>query len=155
MSFQISALDEEAFRPLFALDEEALRHHGARRCVADRRPGFPCRVSLEDADPGDTVILLPYVHLDADSPYRASGPIFVREGARRATPAPGEVPELLRRRPLSVRAFDRDSLMLASDVVEGPALEQAIDRLFADRQVEFLHVHFARPGCYACRIDRR
>lgn len=155
MDFQISSLPDHAFRPLFTLDDEALRRRGARRCIADRQPGFPCRVSLEDAAPGETVILTPFVHLDIDSPYRASGPIFVRETARRAVPAPGEVPELLRLRPLSVRAYDSASLMVAADVVDGRELEGAVERLFADSGVAFLHVHFARPGCYACRVDRR
>jgi hypothetical protein len=154
MSFRISALPDELFRPWFDLDDAALRQRGARRSVVDRRPGFPCRVSLEDAAPGETVILLPFAHLDADSPYRASGPIFVRSGVRRAIPGPGDVPGLLRLRPLSVRAYDRASLMIGAEVVEGPALEQAIDRLLGDDRTDFLHVHFARPGCYACRIDR-
>lgn len=155
MTFQISALPDDLFGPWFAMDDDALRQRGARRYVADRRPGFPCRVSLEDAAPGETLILVPYTHLDTDSPYRASGPVFVREGARRATPAVNEVPHLLRLRPLSVRAYDRGSLMVAADVVDGRELEQAIDRLFGDERVEFLHVHYAKPGCYACRIDRR
>jgi hypothetical protein len=154
MTFQISALPGETFAPLFDLDDASLCHRGARRCVADARPGFPCRVSLDDAAPGETVILLSYVHLDADSPYRASGPIFVRQGARRASPAPREVPHLLRSRTLSVRAYDGRSLMLAADVVDGRDLEQAVGRLFDDERAAFLHVHFAKPGCYACRIDR-
>ena len=81
-------------------------------------------------------------------------PIFVREGARQAAPRPGEVPKLLRLRLLSVRAYDSNSLMLDADVVDGKALEPAIERLFSDPRIAYLHVHFARPGCYACRVDR-
>jgi hypothetical protein len=154
MTFQIASLPDEMFRQWFELDEETVRQRGARRYTANERPGFPCRVSLEDAWPGDTVMLVPYAHLDADSPYRASGPVFVRAGARRAAPAPGEVPELLRLRLLSVRGYDRRSLMRAAEVVDGRDLERAIGRLFGDDRVAFLHVHFAGPGCYACRIDR-
>ena len=154
MTFQISALSGEGFAPLFDMDDATLRQHGARRYVADARPGFPCRVSLEDATPGESVILLPYAHLEADSPYRASGPIFVRHGARRASPAVNEVPDLLRLRSLSVRAYDRESLMLAAEVTEGRDLEETIGRLLDDERAAFLHVHFAKPGCYACRVDR-
>lgn len=154
MSFQIVALPLEPFAPLFALDDDALRALGARRYVADRQPGFPCRVSLAAAAPGERVVLVPYVHQDADSPYRASGPIFVRENARPITLDAGAVPELLRSRVLSVRAYDADALMLSADVVEGGNLEGVIELMLADRRVAYLHVHFARPGCFACRVDR-
>ena len=154
MSFQIVALPLEPFTRFFALDDEALRAKGAKRYVADRQPGFPCRVSLRDAAPGERVVLVPFKHQDADSPYRASGPIFVREQAHRADVAANEVPELLRTRILSVRAYDTDGLMIDADVVDGRELELLIGRLFSDERVEYLHVHFARPGCFACRIDR-
>ncbi len=154
MTFRISSLPEDLFQPLFSMTDDDLHHVGARRYVADRRPGFPCRVSLDDAAPGETVILAPFTHLDTESPYRASGPVFVREAARRAVPADGEVPVLLRHRALSVRAYDAASLMVAADVTDGRALEAVVERLFDDARVAFLHVHFAKPGCYACRVDR-
>ncbi len=155
MSFQISALAHDAFAPLFALDDEQLAERGAKRYVADRKPGFPCRVSLEDAEPGERLVLVPFVHQPAESPYRAAGPVFVREGARQATPQADEVPALLRSRLLSVRAYDADSLMVEADVVEGRELEALVARLFASARVSYLHVHFAKPGCFACRVDRR
>jgi hypothetical protein len=154
MSFQVRTLPLETFTPLFTLDDEQLRARGAKRYVADRRPGFPCRVSLMDAEPGERVVLVPYTHQDEDSPYRASGPIFVRETARQAAFDAGEVPALLRLRVLSVRAYDKDALMLDADVIDGREIESLIGRLFADPQVWYLHVHFARPGCFACRVDR-
>ena len=154
MAFRVSALPEQEFAELFSLDESELRSRGAKRYIADSRPGFPCRVSLEDAAPGEPVILLPFAHQTADSPYKASGPIFVREGARRAAPAIDQVPELLRLRMLSVRAYDGQSLMRDADVVDGRDLEAVVERFFANPRVSYLHVHFARPGCYACRIDR-
>jgi hypothetical protein len=154
MPFQVVALPEQEFTDLFSMDERQLRERGAKRYIADRKPGFPCRVSLEDASPGEVVILAPFVHQPADSPYRASGPIFIRDGARRAAPAIGAVPELLRSRMLSVRAYDPESLMREADVVDGRELEAVVQRMFGDARVGYLHVHFARPGCYACRIDR-
>jgi hypothetical protein len=155
MSFQVSALTHDEFAPLFALDDQQLAERGAKRYVADRKPGFPCRVSLEDAEPGERLLLVPFVHQPAQSPYRAAGPVFVREGARQATPGTNEVPALLRSRLLSVRAYDADSLMVEADVVEGRELETLLARLFGNARVSYLHVHFAKPGCFACRIDRR
>jgi hypothetical protein len=153
-AFRFVALPAERFAPLFALDDEALSAIGARRIRAYEKPGFPCRVSLEDAEPGESVLLLPFEHHDADSPYRSSGPIFVREHARTASPEPGEIPEFLRFRLLSVRAYDGAGMLTASEVAEGRELESVIERLFEDATVVTLHVHNARPGCFNCRVVR-
>src|SRR5256885_6173964 len=112
MGFQISPLQRERFDRLFDMSEEALAGLGAMQYVADRKPGFPCRVSLRDAEPGERVILVPFEHQDAASPYRASGPIFVREGAADARVPPDAVPDVLRTRLLSVRAYDGAHLMI-------------------------------------------
>ena len=153
-AFRVSALPHEPFRELFALDDAALAARGIRRVIADDKPGFPCRVSLVDAEPGETLLLLHFLHHDVPGPYRASGPIYVRERASTAVPAPGEVPELLRVRLLSLRAYDADGLLRAADVTEGRDLETVIARLFADPAVSYIHAHNARAGCYDCRIDR-
>lgn len=154
MGFRIAALPRDEFAPLFTLDDEQLRARGAKRYVADRRPGFPCRVSLEDAALGEALVLVPFTHQPADTPYHASGPIFIRETARQAAPDVNEVPDQLRLRLLSLRAYDAEALMVDADVVDGRELEPVVERLLSDARVQYIHVHFARPGCYACRIDR-
>src|SRR5882672_6698915 len=155
MSFRISSLPVEPFAPLFGLSDEELLAHGARRAVADEKPGFPCRVTLADAEPGETLLLLNYQHLpEESSPYRATGPIFVRESAQGGTAVTDSVPDYLARRILSVRAYDRDGMMLDADVVEGKTLAPAITRFFENDGVAYLHAHFAKRGCYAARIDR-
>ena len=152
--FQIVPIPIEMFGPFLAMTDAELRLHGARRLVADEKPGFPCRVSLVDADPGETVLLLPFVHHDVNSPYRASGPIFVREAAGTARPEPGEIPMVLRARLISVRAYDAEAMLVGSDVVEGRDLAPRIQRFFEERNVQYLHLHNARPGCYSCMADR-
>ena len=154
MGFRISTLTRDRFEHLFGLGDERLAQIGARRYVADRKPGFPCRVSLQDAEPGERVILLPFQHQPDGSPYRASGPIFVREAAVDVAVRADTIPDLLRTRLLSVRAYDRNDLMIDADVVDGHDVEAVIERLLGDDRVRYLHVHFARPGCYACRVDR-
>jgi len=155
MSFRISSLPVEPFAPLFGLSDEALLKHGARRAICDEKPGFPCRVTLADAEPGESLILLNYQHLaEESSPYRAKGPIFVRESAKAGVALVDEVPDYLARRILSVRAYDQDGMMLDADVVEGKALAPVIARLLAVEGVDYIHAHFAKRGCYAARIDR-
>ncbi|MBI1391358.1 MAG: DUF1203 domain-containing protein [Alphaproteobacteria bacterium] len=154
MSFRIRALPATEFAALFDLDDEALAARHGRRVVVDCSPGFPCRVSLADAEVGETVLLVNFTHHDVATPYRASHAIFVREGAERATLAQGEVPAALARRLLSFRAFDAKGDMVAAEVADGRDFSDAVRRLFADPGVEFLHAHNAGPGCYACRVDR-
>lgn len=154
MSFLISALPVEPFRHLFGQCDATLAAHGAIRRIADTKPGFPCRVFLEDAEIGEPVLLINYEHLPADSPYRSRYAIYVRERAAEAHPEVDEVPQQLRSRLLSVRGFDAQSMLQNAEVVDGSQLEAAIERLFADPRVAFLHVHNAKPGCYAARVDR-
>jgi hypothetical protein len=152
--FQISALRRDEFDELFRLDDHELAARGAKRYRADRKPGFPCRVSLQDAEPGEQVILVPYSHQSACSPYKASGPIFVREHAQTASIPPDTIPALLRTRVLSVRAYDAHHLMTGAEVIDGRELELSLTRTLENEHVSYVHVHFAGPGCYACRVDR-
>ena len=155
MDFRISGIPVAPFKLLFDLDDTELLKLGARRHIADEKPGFPCRVSLEDAEPGERLILVNYAHQpEISSPYRASGPIFVREAVHETFDRTNEIPEQLRLRMLSVRAYDRDALIADADVVEGTGLEAMIARMFARRDTAYIHAHYARRGCYACRIDR-
>ena len=154
MSFQIFALDPDQFSHLFRQDDEVLARHGVLRKVADNNPGYPCRVSLQDAEVGETLLLLNFEHQPASTPYRSRHAIFVREGATRANPARNEVPEMFRHRLLSVRAFDAQGLMVEADVVDGTDLEYLITRLLDNSSTDYLHIHNARLGCYAARVER-
>ncbi len=152
--FRILALPRETFTPLFKLDDATLRARGVERQTVDADGGIPCRVSLVEAAPGEAVYLLPHVHHDVDSPYRATGPIYVRELAETAHPAIDEIPAMLERRLLSVRGYDAQAMMITAEVVEGAGLRETIAALFGDPRIVTLHVHNARPGCFNCRIER-
>jgi hypothetical protein len=85
------------------------------------------------------VILLPYTHHDVASPYRASGPIFVREHAEQADLCVNQIPEVIRERLLSIHAYDAAGFMIEAEVVEGPHLEDQVGRFFAHAKVAYLH----------------
>ena len=122
--------------------------------TVDAKPGFPCRVSLEDAEIGEQVVLLPFAHHDVDSPYRASGPIFVREKANEADLPVGEVPAVVSTRTISVRAYDKNSMMIDGTVVPGSEIKDQIEKLFADPRIAYLHLHNAGASCYSCKVER-
>ncbi len=153
-SFRLVGLAAENFESFFAMPDAELAALGARRVVAAAAVGFPCRVSLVDADVGDELLLLPFEHLSTGSPYRASGPVFVRRGARRAVLAPGELPPYVTRRVMSVRAYDSGDMMVDADVCEGARVRETLDRFVADEAVAYVHLHNAKRGCFSCRVER-
>ncbi len=153
-SFRMTGLSPEPFRHLFGLSDEALAEHHARRVVADARPGYPDRVALRDAEIGETLILVNHAHLPEPGPYRSSHAVFVIEHAGDRYDEIDTVPPALRPRMLSLRAFDDTGLMTDADLVDGRDVETLVARLFADPATAFIHVHYAKRGCYACRVDR-
>jgi hypothetical protein len=154
MGFRVLGLPASRFEQFYGMDESALAERGIRVQIADEKPGFPCRVSLRDAEPGQRVLLLNFEHQPAATPYRAAHAIFVTEGATEAHPEPGEIPEVLRPRLLSVRAFDAEGMMVDADVGEGRDAAPLFERLLANPAVSYLHVHNAKRGCYAARVER-
>ena len=154
MSFRITGLSPEPFRHLFGLSDAELRVHGAIRMIADKNPGFPDRIEIRDAEPGEALLLVNYTHQPAPTPYRASHAIFVIEGAKVRYDRIDEIPPALRLRTLSLRAFDKYDLIVDADLVDGGNVESTIQRFFADPRVAYIHAHYAKYGCYAARIDR-
>ena len=154
MTFRILGLEPEAFAPLFDLDDETLLARGVHRFIADEPHAAPCRITLEDAEPGERLLLLNYRHQPAVSPFRASGPIFVRESARRAFDERGRMPPALERRTLSVRAYDGQAMMVKGQVVAGAEAGGLLETWFQDPAVAEIHLHYAARGCFAARAVR-
>ena len=154
IDFRIQGLPPEPFLPLYGLSDEELANRSAKRYVASAKSGFPDRIEMRDAEPGERLILVNYVHQPADTPYRASHAVFVLEGAEKSYDAVNEVPEVLLRRLISIRAFDPDHWMLEGDVCDGRELDATIRKLLVKPEVAYLHAHYAKHGCYAARIER-
>lgn len=153
-SFQLSGIPHEPYASLFELSDQELVQYHAKRVIADSDSGFPCRISLRDAGIGDELLLLPFVHMDVESPYRSSGPIFVRRGQTRCVLQPDEVPPYVSRRLMSLRAYDTQQRMLSGSVVEGDRVSSALDTLFENPAVSYVHLHNAGHGCFSC-VARR
>ncbi len=154
MSFRITGLSPAPFIPLYGLSEAELAQLGVIRYPVDKNPGFPDRVEMRDAAPGESMLLLNHVCQPAETPYRATHAIFVREGATRAFDEVDTVPEVLRRRLLSLRAYDAKGMMIDADVVDGAEVDDLIKRLLDNAEVSYIHAHNAKRGCYAGRIER-
>jgi hypothetical protein len=154
MTFRIKGLSAEPFRHLYGLDADVLATSGVRRYVVDKKPGFPDRITMRDAEIGETALLLNHFTHDVDTPYRTAYAIFVREGAEETFDALDEVPPAMRPRLLSLRGFDTSGMLIDADVVDGRDVESLIERLFALPRVAYIHAHNARHGCYSGLIER-
>jgi hypothetical protein len=153
MTYRIKGLDPAPFAALFALDDHQLEAQGMTRMTV-RDNGFPCRVSLRDAEIGDEVILLNHVSHDGGNPYRASHAIFVSKSARQAAQYVDAIPPALDRRILSLRAFDADGMMVEAALAQPGEADPAVRKLLANPAADHIDAHNATRGCFAARIDR-
>jgi hypothetical protein len=154
MDFRITGLPAEEFAHLAGASEDRLLELGIQRTRIDAPHSAPDRISLRDADPGETVLLLNYEHLPVASPYRSRHAIYIIEGERRTFDAVNEVPDVMRRRMLSLRAFDKAGAMIDADLSDGREVEALIGKLLANPRTSYVHAHYAKRGCYAARIER-
>lgn len=153
-NFQIKGIESNSFLHLFDLTDEELSNIDAKRIVVDEKPGYPCRISLKEANIGETIITIPFKHHDVDSPYKASGPIFVRENVATAKLDTNEIPEILQQRFLSLRVYDDKHMMIDAKTTNGKNIKEVIQDLFLNENAQYIHIHNANPGCYNCRVER-
>jgi hypothetical protein len=153
MGFRIAGLDPDLFADLHSLPDAALAERSMQRVRIEAKHAAPCRISLDDAEIGEAVLLLNYDHLPADTPYRQQGPIFVRETRTRCD-VTDVIPPAMARRTLSLRGFDVEHMMIEADLVEGAEAAVLIERFFANPKVDYIHAHYARRGCFAAAIRR-
>jgi hypothetical protein len=154
MTYRIEGIDPARFAHLVGLSDDALDDHGAIRVTADAKPGFPCRVSLADAEPGETLLLVNHVSHDADTPYRATHAIFINEAATQAAVYRDTLPPAFAGRVLSLRAFDRDGMMRDAALAQPGEADKVIRALLDDPEIDHVDAHNATRGCFAARIER-
>lgn len=154
MTYRISGLDPAEFAALRGADEATLAAHNAVRVVAANKPGFPCRVTLEDAEPNESLILLHHVSHDVATPYRSAYAIYVREGAERAATYVDELPPVFANRPLAFRAFDAAGMLRNAALAAPGEADAAIRNLFDAPEIAYIDAHNAAHGCFAARVER-
>lgn len=150
MSYQIQPLAPQPFASLFDLTEQELQQRNIVRMQATSSPGFPCRFSLSDAEPGEWMLLLNYCHLPEAGPYHSSHAIFISQTglSDQALPAPQSIPLMLQRRTLSLRAFNAKQMMLDARLCAGTEADALIRELLLLPDCDFVHIHTAIRGCY-------
>ena len=110
-AFIMKALLAEEFESLFEANDEELARRNATWLNVDSNPGYPCRVTLSDAEVGERVLAIAFDHHDVASPYKSAGPILIRDNAVTRKLDVNEVPEMFHHRLLSIRGYDFDHMM--------------------------------------------
>jgi hypothetical protein len=154
MTYRVRGLSPAPFRHWFGLSDAALATEGVLRVEADAQHGFPCRVTLEDAAPGERLLLFNHQHHDTVSPYRSAYAIYVREEASVAAEHVGTLPAMLERRTLALRGFDANGLLQAAQLTAPGEAEPGVRDLLERPEIAYLHAHNAAYGCFLARIDR-
>jgi hypothetical protein len=153
-NFQIKALPYSQFAHLFSANDTELKDIDAIKMIVDEFPGFPCSVSLQDATIGEEVILLPYQHHKTNSPYQSTGSIFIRKNAMQATLTINQIPKMLLHILLSLRCYNKHGIMIDASVVEGKIIKETLHELFVNKEIAYVNIHNAKPGCYNCLVKR-
>jgi hypothetical protein len=154
MPYVVTGLPIEPFQALFGLSDATLAKRGVIRRTATSKPGFPCRVSLEDAEPGDSLLLLNHESHSVDTPYRSSYAIFINEKAQACAQMIDTLPPVLRNRPIALRIFNAHGMLIGADLARDADLDAAIRQAFDNQQAAYIHAHNAAHGCYAAQIER-
>jgi hypothetical protein len=154
MTYRIEGLRPEAYEGLLGLSDAELAERGARRVTADARPGFPCRVAMEDASPGERLILFNYVSHDVATPFRSAFAIYVREQPGAPACYVDETPPVFEGRVLSLRGFDAEGMMRDARLAAPGEAETTIRALFEQPEIAVIHAHNATRGCFVARIER-
>ncbi len=152
MTYRIEGLAPEPFEALFRMSDAELAERHARRAVADG-PDYPCRISLEEAEPGEALVLVNHVSQEAPTPFRASHAIYVRQGVKRGA-CTDEVPPLFKTRMLGLRGFDAEGMMRGALLALPGEADTEIRELFERPEIAEIHAHTAALGCFLARIER-
>jgi Protein of unknown function (DUF1203) len=153
MTYQITGLAPQDFAPLFALDDATLAARGAMRVTATG-PGFPCRISLVDAVPGEELLLLHHTSHDVATPYRSAYAIYVRKDAAAQVSYTDATPPVFAGRPLGLRGFGADGILRDAKLALPGGADAAIRELLDNPAIAYIHAHNAAHGCFSARIDR-
>lgn len=147
-NFIIKSLQHSKFEYLKDLTELELSVNNIVKQTVNKKPSFPCRVTLQDAEIGEEVFLLNYQFHNKNSPYSANGPIYIRPNKVSKICKKNEIPEMFLTRLISLRGYNSLSMLINAEVFEGTLLKEKIQKFLEKENIEYLHIHNAKTGCF-------
>ena len=128
--------------------------HSIQRVVAQKT--YPCRHCLREASGANGMLLLSHQAPEPRSVYGHPTAIFLCAQGCARFDEPDAIPDIVRNRHVSLRAFKSDGMMLydANELVQREGHDAAIRRIFECKAVAFINAHTAKAGCMLCHIVR-
>jgi hypothetical protein len=154
MTYRITGLSPAPFAPLFGKSDPELAELGVERVIADAANCYPDRITMRDAEVGESLLLLNHQHQPAQSPYQSSHAVFVLEGADEMYSAVDEIPPVMIHRLLSLRGFNAADKIADGRVVAGADADATIRDMLRNDDILYIHAHNAGRGCYSGLIER-
>lgn len=154
MAYIVRGLDSARFVALFDAPPATLAANLAEWREVATDSGHPCRVTLEEAQVGERVLLINHTSLDKATPFRTSHAIYVREGARQAAAFEDRLPEMFMQRTLGLRGFSADGYLHDGTLAAPGEAHEAIGSLLAQSEVAYVDIHAAAYGCFLARAER-
>jgi hypothetical protein len=114
----------------------------------------PCRHCLRLIAPKERRVLFTYDCFTGKESLPQPGPVYIHAHGCQRYPETGGFPEELRNSPRTVEAYARDRKLQAHEYVTDGRFEPVIERLFANRNVDYLQINSTTAGCFTFRIDR-
>ncbi|WP_129791151.1 DUF1203 domain-containing protein [Sphingosinicella sp. CPCC 101087] len=154
MAYRIEGLAPTAFEGFLGLSDADLAERRAMRVTADSPQGFPCRVTLENAAPGERLLLVNHVSHDVPTPFRTAYAIYVREEAAEAARFVDTLPPVFEGRTLGLRGFDAEGMLKGALLAMPGEAEARIAELLERPEIATIHAHNAVHGCFLACIER-
>ncbi len=154
MTYIVRGLDPAPYRALFEAPPEVLAENLAEWREIEAFGGHPCRVTLEEAQIGERVLLINFVSLDKPTPFRASHAIYVRENAQIAAVYEDCLPDMLVNRTLGLRGFTEDGYLHHGALAAAGEAHISIGELLRQSEVAYVDIHAAGYGCFIARAER-
>lgn len=116
--------------------------------------GAPCRHCLRTIKPGERRILFVYNRFTGKESLPQPGPVYIHADGCQRYSENGGFPEELRHSPRTVEAYASGRKLKAQEYVSDGRFEPVIEKLFADRDVDYLQINSTTVGCFTFRIER-
>lgn len=114
----------------------------------------PCRSCLATfAEGEEDRILFTYNPFAGQDSYPSPGPVFIHREECPIWEAE-TFPPTLRGLPMTFEGYGDDRWIVARERVANGEVESAIEQLFADPAVRYIHVRNTQAGCFIARVER-
>jgi Protein of unknown function (DUF1203) len=151
-SFRVVAIPTSVAQSVRSTAKDPRYGHPAHASVA-KQPA-PCRHCLRLIEPGEEQILFTHDAFEGAETLPLPGPVYIHAKACERYSRPSEFPPALRHSPRTLNAYANGRRHVATEYVEDPTIDAAIQNLFARSDVDYIHVRSTTAGCFTFRIEK-